>query len=265
MRRMRNLAIGFLTLAVMFTACQKDDSNNDGTAEFGVQFEALNPGFSLPVGNTVKSASVESDSIVWDAAQLVVSTIKFEAELKSQLTHEDSIEIEYKWRGPKTVDLLNNELTLGNFVLSPGTYDEIELKIEGLKEDAGDEPVFYLGGSYKNQTGSWPIEVRVTQNVYLKTEKDNVEVTEEGIDIMSVVQLYLDELMTDVDPADLDNADQTDGVIVISANSNTDIYQIVVSNLAHDCRTRYKHRHHHDDDDHNGYDDDHHNDDHDDD
>jgi len=262
---MRNLALGFLSLATVVASCQKDDSGkNDGTSEFGVQFEALNPGFSLPVNSGLKSATVESDSIVWDSAHLVVSTIKFEAELKSQLTNEDSIEIEYKWHGPDLVDLLNTEITLGNFVLAPGIYDEIELKVEGLKEDAGDDPVFFLSGMYKNDAGSWPIEVRVTQSVYFKTEKKDVEVTDEAIDITSVIQLYLDELMADVDPADLDNAEQTDGVIVISADSNADIYQIIVRNLAHDCRTRYKHKHHGDHHDHDGWDDDH-GDDHDDD
>ena len=265
MRRMKNATFVFLALAMVFTACQKDDSKNDGTSEFGVQFEALNPRFALPVQGTLKSAAVETDSIVWDTAHLLVSTIKFEAELKSQLTDEDSIEIEYKWHGSEWVDLLNNELTLGNFVLSPGTYDEIELKIEGKKEDANGEPVFFLGGTYKNDAGSWPIEVRVTQDVYFKTEKEDVEVTDEGIDVTSVIQMYLDQLMARVDPADLDNADPTDGVIVISANSNPEIYQVVVSNLAHDCRTRYKHKHHGDDDDHDGYDDDHHGNGHDDD
>lgn len=249
------LLLSFVSAA--FFACQKSDINTDGTSEFGVQFEALNANFALPVSGSIKSALVESDSISWDSAHMVVSTVKFEAELKSQVTNEDSISIEYKWHGPELVDLLNNEITLGNFVLSPGTYDQIELKVEGLEEDAGDLPVFYLEGTYKNDAGSWPIIVSVSQNVSFKTEKEDVEVTEEGIDITSVIQLYLDQLMADVDPADLDNAEQTDGVIVISADSNSAIYQTIVSNLGQDCHTRYKHRHHGDDHEHNGYDDDH--------
>lgn len=252
------LIMGFGSAA--FFACQKSDLNTDGTSEFGVQFEALNPDFALPVSSSIKSALVQSDSISWDSAHMVVSTIKFEAELKSQVTKEDSISIEYKWHGPEMVDLLNNEITLGNFVLSPGTYDEIELKVEGLKEDAGDLPVFYLEGTYKNDAGSWPIVVKVTQNVSFKTEKEDVEVTDEGIDITSVIQLYLDELMADVDPSDLDSAEQTDGVIVISADSNTSIYQTIVRNLGQDCHTEYKHKHHGDDHEHEGYDDDHHDD-----
>jgi len=241
--------------SVGFFACQKSDLINNGTTEYGVQFEALNPSFSLSGSSTTKSAMVQSDSISWDSAHLVVSNIKFEAKLKSLVTNEDSIEIEYKWHGPELVNLLNNDNTLGNFTLSPGVYDEIELKVEGLTEDAGSDPVFYLEGIYKNDAGSWPISVSVTQNVYFKTEKENVEVTDEGIDITSVIKLYLDELMADVDPADLDNANLTDGVIVISADSNTGIYQTIVSNLAHDHRTYYKHDG--DDHDHHGHDDDH--------
>jgi len=257
MRRKRRLALVLAAaVAVLFTACQKDDFNNDGTSEFGVQFEALNLNFALPVQGSAKSASIESDSISWDSAHLMVSTIKFEAELKSLLTGEDSIEIEYKWHGPEMVNLLNNELTLGNFILSPGVYDEIELKISGEQEDAGGQAVFYLEGSYKNNAGTWPIVVSVSEDVYFKTEKENVEVTEESVDITSIIQVYLDELMMDVDPADLDNADQTDGVIIISADSNAAIYQIVVRNLAHDRRTHYKHKHHDDDHEHDGHGDD---------
>ena len=56
----------------------------------------------------LKLAAVDSESIAWDSAHLVVSEIKFEAELKSLVTGEDSIEIEYKWHGPEMVDLLNS-------------------------------------------------------------------------------------------------------------------------------------------------------------
>ena len=176
-------------------------------------------------------------------------------------TGEDSISIEYKWHGPELADLLNNQITLGNFVLQPGTYDEIELKVTGSREDAGDLPVFYLEGTYKNNSGSRPIVVWVSDDVYFKTEKENVGVTDEGINITSVIQLYLDQLMANVDPADLDNADLSDGVIVISADSNTQIYQIVMSNLAHDHHSHYKHKHQNDDHEHEGYDNDHHGDD----
>lgn len=245
---MRKLAMALAALSVIFAACQKNEIKNDGITEYGVAFEALNPSFSLPVGTT-KSVAVSSDSITWDSAHLVVSVIKFEAKLLSQLSGKDSIEIEYTWHGPELVNLLNNDLSLGNFVLQPGTYDEIELKVAGKKEDAGETPVFYLKGSYVNNSGTWPIVVEVNENVAFKTEKENVEVTDEGIDITSVIQLYLDQLMTDIDPAALDSADLTDGVIVISADSNTALYHAIADNLSHDRHTHYKHKGDDNDDD----------------
>jgi len=256
MKTEKRLLIVFALMAVIFVSCSDDeDINSDGESVFGVRIEALNTNFTLPVKSSLKSAAVDSESIAWDSAHLVVSEIKFEAELKSLVTGEDSIEIEYKWHGPEMVDLLNNELTMGNFVLQPGYYDEIELKVTGEQEDAGDDPVFYLAGTYTNDSGTTPIVVMVSHDVYFKTEKENVEVTEEEIDYTSIIQLYLDELMADVDVADLDAAELVDGVLLISSDSNTGIYQTIVGNLEHDQRTHYKHKHHDDDDEHDGDDD----------
>ena len=240
--RRRKLVLAIAAMAVVFAACQKNDFNSDKDeiSELGVQLKALNTSFSIPV-NTTKSAAVSMDSISWDSVQMVVSTIKFEAELKSLSTGRDSIEVEYKWYGPLLVDLLDTNLTLGNFVLSPAIYDEIELKVSGKKEDAGDEPVFYLSGTYKSSTGSWPIAVEVWDDLSFKTEKENVEVTEEGIDITSEIQIYLDELMLDVDPEDLENARLSDGVILISSKVNRSIYETIFGNLKRDCHAEYKH------------------------
>ena len=258
MKTEKKFLVALALMTAIFVSCSDDgDMINDGESLFGVRIEALNTNFTLPVQTSMKSVTTDAESIAWDSAHLVVSSIKFEAELKSVVTGEDSIEIEYKWYGPQMVDLLNNELTMGNFVLQPGYYDEVELKVSGLQENAGDNPVFYLAGTYSNDTGTTPIVVMVNHDVYFKTEKENVEVTEEEIDFTSIIQLYLDELMADVDVADLDNAELVDGVLLISSDHNTGIYQTIIGNLEHDHRTHYKHKHHDDDDEHDGYDDDH--------
>jgi len=233
----------FLAATIGFTACQNDDLVTTGPSAMGVKIEALNKSFSLPVTVGTKSAAVTNSSITWDTVQLVVSQIKFEAELKSLITHRDSIEIEYKWTGPKVANLLNNQQVLGNFMLQPGFYDEIELKVYGNKEDAGKKPVFYMYGNYTNALNSKiPVAVKVYGDVQFKTEKDNVTVTEESIDITSYIQLYLDKLMTGIDPVALDNAQLTNGIIVISAESNRQIYYAIYYNLLkdHHCDYQYK-------------------------
>lgn len=235
----------FLVLAIMvFMGCQKNDLGNTGPSTLGVKFEAINKSHSLPVvpGGT-KSAEVASASIIWDTVQLVVSKISFEAELKSMVTNRDSIEISYKWSGPQVVDLLGQKLTLGNFILQPGFYDEIEIKVNGLKSDSNKKPVFFMYGKYTSASNAiLPVAIKVYEDVQFKTEKDNVEVTEESVDITGYVQLYLDQLMAGIEPSALDNATLTNGVIVISADSNREIYRTIVRNLVKDQHCYYEHK-----------------------
>lgn len=232
---------GIFAIAISFFACQKDDLRNLGPSNLGVKIEALNKSYSLPV-TTTKSALSGKTSITWDSAHLVVSNIKFEAELKSLVTHRDSIEISYKWTGPKLANLLKSDVTFGNFLLQPGFYDEIEITVKGETEDANNIPVFYLHGTFTGNTATLPVEVIVNQDVTFKTEKDSVEITEESIDITSYIQLYLDELMAKIDPADLDNSKLTNGVIVISRDSNREIYYTIFNNLIKDHRCYHEHK-----------------------
>ncbi len=228
-----------------FTACQKDDLGVKGPSSLDVKIEAINKSFNLPVSDGTKSVAITNAAVSWDSVQLVVSQIKFEAALKSLVTHRDSIEIEYKWTGPTVANLLNSKLVLGNFMLQPGFYDEIELKVYGNKKDAGNKPVFYMTGNYTStQNSKIPIVVKVYNDIQFKTEKDSVTVTEESVDITSSIQLYLDKLMVDIDPWMLDNAKLTNGVIVISDDSNRQIYYTMVYNLVknHYCYYKSKHK-----------------------
>lgn len=102
--------------------------------------------------------------------------------------------------------------------------------VKGSEDDAGDLPVFYLSGIYTSDIIT-TVPVMVNEEVTFKTEKDSVEVTEENIDITSYIQLYLDELMANIDPSDLDNATLSEGIIVISTESNQEIYSIIMHNL----------------------------------
>lgn len=235
--------IALLAVTIAFTACQKDEPETSGPSVLGVKIEALNKSYTLPVNDGTKSAAATNTTITWDTVQLVVSQIKFEAELKSLVTHRDSIKIEYKWTGPKLVNLLDDKLVLGNFLLQPGFYDEIELKVYGNNEDAGKKPVFYMYGNYTNAENlKIPVALKVFNYVQFKTEKDSVTVTEESIDITSYIQLYLDKLMAGIIPEMLDNAKLTDGVIVISSDSNRAIYYVMLGNLVknHKCYIEHK-------------------------
>lgn len=243
MKRVRLVfPIVLIALALGFSSCQKNNSNSTvkGSSALGIKIQALNKSFSMPVSAVgLKSASIVGSSIAWDSARMVVSSVNFEAKLKSLVSHHDSISISYKWNGPLEINLLDSNITVGNFSLTPGFYDEIELKVEGFKQDAGGKPVFYLHGIYtKGDATILPVVVKVNEDVMFKTEKDSVGVTTADPVFTSVIQLYLDQLMSEIQLTALDNATLTNGAIVISAANNNEIYRIIMRNLGknHHCR-----------------------------
>lgn len=211
------------------------------------QVLALNKSYSLPVSATgTKSVSVGSASLTWDTAQMLISRVKYEAELKNSVTHHDSVKISYEWNGPQIVNLLDPTTVLGSYTLTPGFYDEIELNVVGLKKDAGNNPVFYLTGSYTNSTSvKVPIMFKVYEDIMFKTKKDSVEVTADNFVFTSTIQLYLDQLLVGVDPSVLDNATLTDGAIIISAESNFELYRIIMRNLHKDHHCNHGRHHGH--------------------
>jgi hypothetical protein len=245
------LPVVMFAMASGFYACQKDNTNSSisGNSNLGIKIQALNKSFSLPVTNTtLKSTEIANSSITWDTATMVVSSVKFEAELKSLIAHHDSIEIDYKWNGPQEINLFDSTISIGSLTLQPGFYDEIELKVQGLKEDAGDKPVFYLHGIYTNEAGiSMPLSIMVNENVQFKTEKDSVEITAADPLFTSIIQLYLDKLLADVEISALDNATLTNGNILISAIVNEDLYNIIVRNLVKDHHCKHDKSHNHGD------------------
>ncbi|NOU47504.1 MAG: hypothetical protein HOO86_10635 [Bacteroidales bacterium] len=242
------LPIVLIALALGFSSCQKDNASISATdnTTAGIKLQALHKSFPLPVNNSRdKSTSAVTASLLWDTARMIVSSVKFEAELKSVLTHHDSIEIEYKWNGPLEVDLFDSTIALGNLLLQPGFYDEIEIKVVGSKEDAGNSSVFYLHGFYTGiDSTTLPVMVIVNESVMFKTERDSVEITASDISIFSsTIELYLDQLMADVQPSALDDATLTDGMIVISEDSNTELYALIMQNLRKDHHCEHGHGH----------------------
>lgn len=235
-----------ITIAAGFTACQKDSTTGNSTLEFKLQ--ALNKSYSLPVSAAgTKSAAVTSAAITWDTAQMVVSKLEYEAQMKTATSNRDSIEISFEWKGPQLVNLLDASTILGSYTLLPGNYDEIELKVQGLKKDANGKPVFYLTGSYTNSTSvTMPISFKVYEDVLFKSEKDSVDVAADNSVFTSTILLYLDQLMLGIDPMLLDNATLTNGAIIISTDSNSQIYQVIMRNLHKDHHS--EHKHHHDND-----------------
>ena len=230
-------------LAFGFMSCQEEELNESGPATLDVKLLAMNKSFSLPVNKSItKSAVAESPSLSWETVNMVVSEVELEAEMKSMVTDGDSIDIEFIWNGPQLFDLLDSTISFGNFLLQPGLYDEIELKVEGDDDDAQSGPVFYMSGTYTNADGvSVPVEMEVFDDLELETEKERVELNEGNMELISYIHLYLDQLFVGITPEQMDNAVLSGGVLVISAQTNSTIYNKVLDKLTDEHDSEYWH------------------------
>lgn len=233
---------------ISFTSCNKDSQDNASSTSSALNFkmQALNKSVSLPVSATgLKSASVTSAIVVWDKATMLVSKVKFEAEMKSVLTGKDSLTIAYSWRGPRTIDLFDLTSTIGSIVLPAGMYEKVSLKVNSEKEDANGLPLVYLSGNYTNAAGTiLPIVISVSDPISFNTQqKNDTIISGVATDLSSTIEIYLDQIMLQVDIAALDNATLTDGKLVISATLNKELYQLILQNLRRDHHCKYEDHH----------------------
>ena len=244
------LMILAVVITASFTACKKDTQvNSNAPSALSLKMQAINSHVSLPVTETgTKSTLAATASVVWDSASMIVSKVNFEAEMNSRTTGRDSIEIEYTWRGPQTINLFDLSANIGSITLPAGTYEKIVLKVNSERMDANGKSLFYLKGNYTNSGGTtMPIVISVTDPISFQTSQKNDTIVSGGAtDFTSTIQLYLDQLLLKVDPMVLDNAKLTNGTLEISATSNSQIYWLILQNLRKDHGCHYEHHSHHD-------------------
>lgn len=260
MKTKRILQILLLAIVIVLTyaSCRKESSTStNANSKLGIQFQALNKSVNLPVeSNILQNATLAPGaSVTWDTASLWVSTLKFEAEMKAKLMKatmanedehhwgfsRDSVQITFTWNGPQKINLFDANSILGGFSLGPGLYNEEEISVWASKREAASDTVFYLSGTYTTSSAATRrIVVVVKENVFFQSEQDSVEVTGTGVDLVGVIQIYLDKLMAGIPVSGLDNATlQGNGSILISSHSNAGLYYTILRNL----RMRHPFRH----------------------
>lgn len=198
--------------AILVFSCKKDSR----TPGISYQLRALSA--ATPVNGRI------TGTIQWTAGFASADELKFEAENKS-------VEIEYRSRATKMIDLFSTSSDLGAVTVPPGDYKEIEYKIEARANNS--EPAFELTGTYSGSSGTYPIIFRIASEVEFKTEQENINVTD-GSTIKALTSLNLSLLTKGMTESMITNATLANGAIVISETSNANLYQLLLNNL-HDC------------------------------
>jgi len=212
-----------LSAAVMST-CKKSESG-DGSLGYRIEATNLSSSFSTTTKNTSEvSVDVTTPGITWASGTVTAGKISFEAK---KGTNKEAVRMELV--NPPAIDIFGLNTLLGNVQLPQGVYKEVELKI--LLKRSESTPTLLLEGKFKNgQAVETPLQFKLNDEVNLKIEHEDISAT--GVDFVSVINLELDKLFSQVTPAELNSATRTNGVIVISSTSNTALYTKVKTALA---------------------------------
>jgi hypothetical protein len=207
-----------LAATMLFSACNKDDrydpNNGNDNITLAYQVKAINSSSSA-------QKSTAGD-IVWTSGFANPTVIKFEAK-------QQNSKLEYTATHTGTIDLFAPDpLLFGNFTLGGGTYDELELKLQFKKHGA--DPAVQLNGQFTNNTMSVPVVLIIDGPLEIKTEQKNVVISDR-VGYIATTDLDLAAYTDDVTENMWANASLTNGVIVISDNSNTNIYYKILSNF----------------------------------
>jgi hypothetical protein len=226
--------IGLLFLPLfIFTACNKlKDSSN---AELTYKVEPSN--LTSSVGTTVLESGLtvtinSNSSLTWKAGFITIEQLSFEAK-------KESSEIEYKLKKSPTVDLFKQSQLLGSIDLPAATYNEVELKVLLQKQITGD--LFALSGIYTDETGKQtPVDFHYNEDLTLNIEAENLTVNTSS-DYTGLLKLELNKLLSGLSTSDLKSASKNaNGIIVISSNSNVELYSKMKSSLASLAKVEFR-------------------------
>ncbi len=198
-----------LSVVLLFAACKKNNSSPE------VRYQINTISRSSTVARTL------SGTVQWTSGYMNATEIKFEAE-------NNTTEVEYKSVAPQRIDLFAPLTTLGIIALPPGTYTEVDFEVELAPN--GSDASLELKGTFTSGVIVTPVIFRVGSALEIESEKDNVTIADNA-SYTALTSLNLSVLTQGITEAMLNNAQRTNGVIIISAASNTNLYNIILNNI----------------------------------
>ena len=205
-------------VATGLISCKKSaDSPMHSGLDF--QLKAVNP--SSPVARTMAT-------VTWDSGFVNATQIKFEAK-------QNGNETEFKSNVHQHVDLFGAASLVGTVNITPGTFEEVEFKVEAAPTST--EPALKLQGSVNGV----PVTFIVNNGFEIKAEQS--QVTLSGGDI-ALNKIDLTALMSGLSSADFASATLTNGTLVISSSSNTNLFNTILGNFQKHGETEVEMHHH---------------------
>lgn len=226
------IALYVLGIVSIFSACKKSDNASPSrSSDTQMAFTLSASGNVTPVVAAVSNGAqttnaTGSASISWAAGTANVSAFKLEAKKRG-------VEIEITSHNLTSIDLFAAAPSTISVAIDTGTYREIELRVLFAKTSGSAIPLT-LKGNYTSTTGTvTPIELDFNDDAIIKVEAENVTV-DGSTDFAAIAKLDVSRLVGPGLAGVLDAATRTNGTIIISNSSNTNIYNVIKSRIT-DC------------------------------
>ena len=205
-------AVFFITI---FSSCKKNKEESGVT--YQLRTTNRNADVSSQSGTTGGTANRTNGTITWTSGFASATSIDFEAE-------NNNSEFEYSSQVQKKIDLFASLSTIGNVNVPAGTYEEVEFDIELAPNGA--DAALELRGTYNGT----PIVYRNNSAMEIEVERTNVVIGQNN-GYNAIINWDLSLMSQGVTSVALAAATITNGEIVISATSNTVLYNLLTANL----------------------------------
>ncbi|MFC4721680.1 hypothetical protein ACFO5O_05085 [Geojedonia litorea] len=225
---MKNLIlfVTFIGSLAFLTSCSKDDSIGSGNATLKISASIANISSSGQSSSRVSSSRTMNESLNFVSGYVWVSEIEFDGSLQNGPSINRRIERFSK------IDFETGIATpsLDDIIIPTGTYSYVNLGVELRDEDA--QPSIIMEGTYTHSNGN-VIPIRFEFNsgeVFEAESSQQVEVTEDQTVLSRIVfdpHVWFSVVPTNM----LDNANLTDGTIIISETKNESIFDLVADRL----------------------------------
>lgn len=229
------LTASLVFTSLAFTSCSDDnepDVIGEGEVRIGMGVKLQNSGNA--------GARLLNSGVNIDNGFIQIKQIELETKGVDENGNEFERELELKFREIRKVNFDEFDANVDFFINIPaGNYEEIEFDIDLI--DNRNEPSIFLEGTYTYQDGS---TVPLRLEVYGDDDDDfDFEVELEGDDDddlffldgvnnpLALFQIDANGWFSTVSTTDLENAELTDGVLLINRNTNRSIYSRVESRI----------------------------------
>jgi hypothetical protein len=207
-----------LFCALIFTtfSCSKDDDAPNTNATIRLQATTTS-------SNTANQSRMIVNDLVFDSGSIVIREVVFDGQNGTNSVSRTKEQI-------ATIDYATGVVTPEVLITIPaGTYTGVNLGIE--LQDVNSTPTVVIEGTYTNSDDvELPIRFEFNSGEVFEANASTVEI-EAGTDLIGKITFDALSWFSTVSADQLDNANLTDGVIIISETKNASIFDIVADRL----------------------------------